>query len=54
MAVMPDLMARWIEPTEFVPATNPPSIGSDEPYFPYHGEWMPSMPLRPGMKDGQG
>ena len=35
MAVMPDLMARWIEPTEFVPATNPPSIGSDEPYFPY-------------------
>ncbi len=35
MAVMPDLMARWIEPAEFVPATNPPSIGSDEPYFPY-------------------
>lgn len=32
-AAVPDLVARWIEPTKFIPESNPPSIGSDEPYF---------------------
>ena len=32
---VPDLVARWIEPTKFIPESNPTSIGSDEPYFHY-------------------
>ncbi|HET6557841.1 MAG TPA: S8 family serine peptidase [Prolixibacteraceae bacterium] len=43
-AVVPDLTVKWIEPTQFVTASrkflkaaNPPSIGSNEPYFFY--EW---------------
>lgn len=35
MAVVPDLKVRWIEPDEFVSEANPPSIGSNEPYFGY-------------------
>ncbi len=34
-AVVPDLMAKWIEPIKFIEETNPPSIGSDETYFRY-------------------
>ncbi len=34
-AVVPDLMAKWIEPIKFFSEANPPSIGSDETYFGY-------------------
>ena len=34
-AIVPDLVTRWIEPEKFFLAANPPSIGSDEPYFRY-------------------
>jgi len=34
-AVVPDLKVRWIEPDKFIAEANPPSIGSDEPYFGY-------------------
>ncbi len=33
--VVPDLAAQWIEPVKFTTEANPPSIGSDETYFPY-------------------
>lgn len=34
-AVVPDLIAKWIEPVKFIEEVNPPSIGSNEPLFPY-------------------
>jgi subtilisin family serine protease len=34
-AVVPDLVARWIEPVKYINDANPPSIGSNEPYFGY-------------------
>jgi len=34
-AVVPDLIVKWIEPTEYFTEENPPSIGSDETYFWY-------------------
>ena len=34
-AVVPDLIAKWIEPTKFSNESNPPSIGSNEPLFKY-------------------
>lgn len=34
-AVVPDLIAKWIEPIKFINESNPPSIGSNEPYFFY-------------------
>jgi subtilisin family serine protease len=34
-AVVPDLKAKWIEPVKFIKEANPPSIGSNEPYFFY-------------------
>jgi len=34
-AVVSDIMIRWIEPDKFVSEGNPPSIGSNEPYFFY-------------------
>ncbi len=32
LAVVPDLMAKWIDPVEFVNDANPPSIADNEPY----------------------
>lgn len=37
LAVVPDLKVRWVEPVKTVEETNPPSIGSNEPYF--HYQW---------------
>jgi subtilisin family serine protease len=34
-AVVPDLMAKWIDPVQYINEANPPSIGSDEPYSWY-------------------
>lgn len=34
-SVVPDLVAKWIEPEDFTPLANPLSIGSNETYFPY-------------------
>jgi subtilisin family serine protease len=36
-AVVPDLMAKMIEPIKFIEESNPPSIGTDETYF--YREW---------------
>ena len=33
--VVPDLIAKWIDPVKFINESNPPSIGSDEKYFFY-------------------
>lgn len=32
-AVVPDLIAKWQDPVEFIPEVNPPSIGTNEPLF---------------------
>jgi subtilisin family serine protease len=34
-AVVPDLMAKWLDPVRSVNEVNPPSIGSNETYFRY-------------------
>jgi len=34
-AVVPDIMAKWIEPVKFIEEVNPPSIGSNETFFRY-------------------
>lgn len=34
-AVVPDIMAKWIEPDQFSATTNPMSIGDDESFFAY-------------------
>lgn len=34
-AVVPDLIVKWIEPTEYFIEENPPSIGDDEWFFGY-------------------
>ena len=34
-AVVPDLVAKWIEPNKLVNEANPTSIGTDETYFQY-------------------
>lgn len=34
-AVVPDLIAKWIEPVKFIEEVNPPSIGTNEPFFKY-------------------